>query len=258
VRIITADPAQTGDWQRAVAEADAVVNFAGDLLVDPFHPWTEARKARLIGGRVDTARRLAEAIRAAEPRPHISVSGSAIGYYGARGTEILDEGASPGDDFLAGLCVAWEAAAREAADVTHVATLRTGLVVGKNAPLLAPMLPFFRLGLGGSWGDGRGWCSWIHLTDHVGLTLLAIDKALDGPLNLTAPTPVTVDEFTGALGRALHRPVLFRMPAAGLRLTLGEAADALLHLQRVVPAKGLAEGYRFRFPTLAEALAEIF
>ncbi len=258
VHVIRADPTRPGAWQGAVAGTDAVVNLAGERVVHPLHPWTAARKATLVASRVETARRLVEAIDAAYARPRVLVSASGVNYYGAHGDERLEERAPPGDDFLARLCVAWEGAARDAAEVTHVALVRTGLVLAPDAPLLKPMLPFFRLGLGGSWGDGRGWWSWIHLADHVGLMLLALDRALDGPLNLTAPEPVTVDEFTTALGRSLRRPVPFRMPALGLRLALGEAADALLHLQRVVPARALAEGYRFRFPTLAEALADIF
>jgi uncharacterized protein (TIGR01777 family) len=258
VRVIRADPTRPGEWQRAVAGVDAVVNLAGERVVHPLHPWTAARKATLLASRVETARRVAEAVRSADPRPRVLVSASGINYYGSHGAERLEEDAPPGDDFLARLCVAWEAAARTAADVTHVAVVRTGVVLAADAPVLAPMLPFFRLGLGGSWGDGRGWWSWIHLADYVGLVLLALDGALEGPLNLTAPHPVTVDDFTAALGRALHRPVLLRMPAVGLRLALGEAADALLHLQRVVPASALAAGYEFRFPTLEQALANIF
>jgi uncharacterized protein (TIGR01777 family) len=258
VRVLRADPTQPGAWQRAVAGADAVVNLAGERVVHPLHRWTASRKATLFASRVETARRLVEAVRSADPRPRVLVSASGVNYYGARGDERLEEDAPPGDDFLARLCAAWEDAARGAADVTRVIVVRTGVVLAAGAPVLAPMLPFFRLGLGSSWGDGRGWWSWIHLADYTGLVLLALDGALEGPLNLTAPHPITVDDFTAALGRALHRPVLFRMPAAGLRLALGEAADALLHLQRVIPARALAAGYGFRFPTAAAALADIF
>ena len=258
VRVIRADPTQPGEWQRAVAGADAVISLAGERVVHPLHPWTAARKAVLIASRVETVRRVVEAVRAANPRPPVLVSASGINYYGPHGDERLEEGTPPGDDFLARLCVAWEEAAREAAGLTHVATIRTGLVLAADAPLLQPLLPLFRLGLGGSWGNGRGWWSWIHLADYARLVLLILDRRLEGPLNLTAPHPVTVDDFTTALGRALRRPVLFRMPAFGLRLALGEAADALLHLQRAVPVRAQVEGYRFRFPTLREALADIF
>ena len=148
--------------------------------------------------------------------------------------------------------------AREADDLTRVVLFRTGIVMARDAPAVAPLIPLFRVGLGGSWGNGKGWWSWIHIADLVGLALLAIDGALAGPLNVTAPNPVTVDDFADTLGAVFRRPVLFRMPAIGLRLALGEQADVLLHLQRVRPAKALAAGYQFRFPALREALEDLF
>lgn len=258
VTVIAADPTQPGEWQRAVAGTDAVVNLAGERLVHPLYRWTARRKAELVASRVETTRRVAEAIRAASPRPRVLVNGSAIGFYGARGDEILSESAPAGHDFLADLVVTWERAARDAGDVTRLVLFRTGLVLASDAPVTAPLMPLFRLGLGGSWGNGKQWWSWIHITDLVGLALLAIDGAVAGPLNITAPNPVTVDEFADTLGAVLHRPVLFRMPAIGLRLALGEAADMLLHLQRAVPAQALAAGFRFRFPTLRDALEDLF
>ncbi len=258
VTIVTGDPTQPGPWQRAVAGADAVVNLAGERLVRPLRRWTRTRKAVLAASRVEAARQVVAAVRGAQPRPRVLVSGSAIGYYGARGDDALDEGAVAGDDFIAQMVLAWERAAREASDVTRVALIRTGMVLASDAPVIAPLVPLFKLGLGGSWDDGKGWWSWIHVADLVGLMQLALDQALDGPLNATAPNPVTVDQFADELGRVFHRPVLFRMPAIGLRLAMGEAADPLLHLQRVVPARALGAGYRFRFPTLREALQDIF
>jgi uncharacterized protein (TIGR01777 family) len=256
--VIAGDPSQPGPWQRAVAGADAVINLAGERLVHPLRRWTRARKALLVGSRVDTTRQVVAAIRAADPRPRVLVSGSAVGYYGERGDEIVEEGAPAGDDFLAQLVLAWERAALEGRDAARVVVMRTGLVLASDAPGITPMLPAFRLGLGGSWGSGRGWWSWIHIADLVGLFLLALDQPLEDAVNATAPNPVTVDQFAFALGVALRRPVLFRMPAIGLRLAMGEAADPLLHLQRVVPARALAADYRFRFPTLREALEDLF
>ena len=258
VTIIHADPARPGEWQRAVAGTDALVNLAGERIVHPLHRWTAGRKAGLVASRVETTRQVVAAIRAASPRPRVLVSGSAIGFYGARGDDILDESASAGRDFLAELAVEWERAAQDAGDVTRVVLFRTGLVLAGNAPAIAPLLPLFRVGLGGSWGNGRQWWSWIHIADLVGLALLAIDGPLAGPVNVTAPNPVTVDEFAFTLGAVFRRPVLFRMPAIGLRLALGEAADVLLQLQRVVPAKALAAGYQFRFPSLRKALEDLF
>ncbi len=258
VTVLPGDPTQPGRWQQAVAGTDAVVNLAGERIVHPLHRWSRMRKAVLVASRVDATRQVVAAIRTAEPRPRVLLSGSAIGYYGARGHEVLDEGAQAGDDFLAQLALAWERAAREAGDVTRVVLLRTGLVLARDAPAIAPLVPWFRLGLGGGWGNGNGWWSWIHIADHVGLVQMALDTALEEPVNATSPHPVTVDQFADTLGGVFHRPVLFRMPAMGLRLAMGEAADVLLHLQRVVPARALAAGYRFRFPTLREALKDIF
>lgn len=258
VEVLAADPTQPGPWQEAVGRAEAVINLAGERIVDPFRRWTAARKQRLIASRVDTTRQVAAAVRAAATKPRVLVSGSAVGYYGPRGDAVLDESAPPGGDFLARLAVEWERAALEVADLTRVVLLRTGLVLARDAPGLAPLVPWFRLGLGGSWGDGKGWWSWIHIADLVGLVLWALDGEVAGPLNATAPNPVTVDEFADTLGAIFQRPVWFRMPAVGLRLALGEAADALLHLQRVIPAKALAAGYAFRFPALRDALEDLF
>ncbi len=258
VTVVRADPTRPGDWQRAVAGADAVVNLAGERIVHPLYRWTANRKARLVTSRVETTRQVVAAIRSASPRPRVLVSGSAIGFYGPRGDDILDESAPSGRDFLADLAVEWERAAREASDTTRVVLFRTGIVLASGAPAVAPLIPMFRIGLGGSWGNGKGWWSWIHIADLVGLALLAIDGSVTGPLNVTAPNSVTVDDFADTLGAVFRRPVLFRMPAIGLRLALGEGADVLLHLQRAVPAQALAAGYRFRFPTLREALEDLF
>ncbi|MBI2401920.1 MAG: TIGR01777 family protein [Gemmatimonadetes bacterium] len=258
VTMVQADPTRPGEWQRAVAGTDAVVNLAGERMVHPLYRWTARRKARLVASRVQTTQQVVAAIRAAGPAPRVLVSGSAIGFYGARGDAILDESAAPGRDFLADLAVRWEGAARDAGEVTRVVLFRTGIVLASDAPALAPLIPLFRMGLGGSWGNGKQWWSWIHIADLVGLALLAIDGSVSGPVNVTASNPVTVDDFADTLGAVFRRPVLFRMPAIGLRLALGEAADMLLHLQRVVPARALAAGYRFRFPVLREALEDLF
>lgn len=258
VRVLSGDPTAPGPWQREVSGADAVINLAGERLIQPLTAWTSARKRVIVASRVETTRRLAQAIRAASHRPAVLASGSAIGYYGPRGEERLDESSPPGDDFLARLAIEWERAAEEATYVTRVCVMRTGLVLARDAPALAPLVPLFRLGLGGSWGTGREWLSWIHLTDLVGLWLLILDQPVLGPINGTAPDAVTVDQFADTLGRVLRRPVLFRMPAIGLRLALGEAADVLLHLQRVVPARALAQGFRFRFASLEQALRDLF
>jgi uncharacterized protein (TIGR01777 family) len=256
--IVRGDPMTAGEWHRSVAGCDVVVNLAGQRIIDPPHRWTAARKRLLRDSRVEITQRVAAAIRAAEPTPHTFVSASAVGYYGNRGDETLDESAAGGDDFLADLSVAWEAAAVAAEDKTRVVCVRTGIVLDRSGGALAPLIPLFKLGLGGPWGDGTQWWSWIHVADEIDLMLFAIDSDVAGPLNLTAPNPVTVKSFATALGRALKRPALMRQPAFALRLAMGEMADALLASQRVVPQRALDAGYAFRFPELDGALGDLF
>jgi uncharacterized protein (TIGR01777 family) len=258
VRIVRGNPTVAGRWEKELDGADVVINLAGERIVDPPHRWTDERKRRLRSSRVETTHNLALAIRAARRPPKILLSGSAIGYYGGRGDEIVDESTPPGADFLARLALDWEAAAMEAAGSSKVTLLRSGIVLGRDGGALAPLVTLFKLGLGGPWGDGRQWWSWIHLEDEVGLIHLAIDRMLNGPLNLTAPHPVTVNDFAKAMGRALGRPAIVRAPAFALRMALGEASEALLHLQRVVPKRAIEADYEFRFPTIDTALAEIF
>lgn len=254
VALVRADPKHGGPWQDAVAAADVVVNLAGAPLIEPPKRWSDDRKRVLRASRIATTERVTEAIARADAPPACLVSASAVGYYGDRGEEILDETAAPGDDFLAHLCVDWEAAATEVADQTRVVVLRTAPVLGPGAPLLGPMLPAFKLGLGGPWGSGRQWWPWIHIEDVVELVLLAVDRHLAGPLNLTAPQPVRVETFAKSLGAVLGRPAVARVPAFALKLALGEAAEALLVSQRVVPARAEEAGYAFRYPTVRAAL----
>jgi uncharacterized protein (TIGR01777 family) len=256
--VVRGDPMAAGEWQRAVAGCDVVVNLAGQRIVDPPHRWTARRKRLLRDSRVEITRQVAAAVRAADPKPHTFVSASATGYYGDRGDETLDESAAGGADFLADLSAIWEDAAQDAQDVTRVVCVRTGIVLDRSGGALAPLIPLFKLGLGGPWGDGTQWWSWIHVGDEVDLILFAIASDLAGPLNLTAPHPVTVNAFAKALGRALNRPALMRQPTFALRLAMGEMADALLASQRVVPRRALDAGYTFRFPQLDGALEELF
>ncbi|MDH3292077.1 MAG: TIGR01777 family oxidoreductase [Gemmatimonadota bacterium] len=257
VRVIAGDPTQPGPWQQEVASCDAVVNLVGARIVDPPHRWTTARKALLRASRVDTTRHVVEAIRSAASPPHF-VSASAIGYYGPRGSDIVTENDPPGTDFLATLAAEWERTAREAETCTGVTLVRGGLALGTGGGVLDSLVPLFKLGLGGPWGNGEQWWSWIHLDDQVRLILFAINRTLTGPLNATAPNPITVNAFASALGKALGRPAFARAPAFALRLALGEAADALIDLQRVVPRRAEAAGFEFRFPTVETALEEIF
>ncbi|GBD32608.1 MAG: epimerase [Gemmatimonadales bacterium] len=255
VEVIRHDPKLKGPWQRTVNGCDVVVNLAGERIVEPPLRWTAARKTRIRASRIATTNRLVDAILEAEQPPRLLLSGSAIGYYGPRGDQAVDESAPPGTDFLARLAAEWEEAARPACTKTRVALLRTGLVLGRDSPFLASLVPLFKLGLGGPWGDGKQWLSWIHIEDVVGIILFVIDRQLDGAFNLTAPNPVTVEQFARTLGKALGRPAILRAPSLLLRLALGEAADALLNLQRVLPARALEAGYQFRYPQLDGALS---
>jgi uncharacterized protein (TIGR01777 family) len=237
---------------------DVVVNLAGESIAGG--RWTSGRKQAIVRSRVDATSALADAIAQAVRPPAVFLSGSAIGYYGVHDDTALDERSPAGSDFLAHVCVEWERAAASAAPRTRVVTLRTGLVLDKNEGVLPQMARPIWWGVGGPVGEGTQYTSWIHLHDWVGIALWAIAReSVSGPLNLTAPTPVTNAELTQALARALHRPAFLRAPAFALRLVLGEMADALLlGGQRVVPHKAMSEGYGFQFPQLAGALHDIY
>jgi uncharacterized protein (TIGR01777 family) len=257
VTVVSGDPTRPGPWQAAVSGCDAVVNLAGAPIVDPPHRWTDDRKRLIRMSRLDTTRGVVDAMRGAAAPPRVLVSASAVGYYGSRGDRELDETSPPGDDFLARLCIAWEEAARGAQGRARVTLLRTGIVLGPDGGALHPMLTPFRLGLGGPWGAGTQWWSWIHADDVVGLVLLALDRDLAGAVNATAPAPVTVNEFAHTRGTVLGRPSFARVPEFALRIALGEAAEALLASQRVVPRRALDVGYRFLHPALRAALADV-
>ena len=203
-----------------------------------------------------TTRALADAIRAAAKKPRVLVNASAVGYYGGRGDEVLDEGSAPGNDFLAGVVKEWEREAQRAG--VRSVQVRTGVVLAKEGGALARMLLPFKAFLGGPIGSGKQWFPWIHVADEVAAILWCIDRdALSGPVNLVAPGIVTMKEFAQALGRALHRPALFPVPAAPLRILLGEMAEVLLDGQRAVPKKLLDSGFRFRFAAVDEALRDL-
>ena len=257
VRVLRGDPTKSGPWQAALAETDAVVNLAGAVIVDPPYRWTESRKELLRASRTETTYCVVEGMQAASPRPRVLISMSAMGYYGSRGDAELDETAPPGHDFLAGLCVEWEQAARSAQDIARVAILRPGMVLGPDGGVLERLLPPFRLGVGGPWGSGKQWWSWIHVADLAGLILLLLERDIAGAMNATAPQPVRVSEFARVLGHVLGRPAFTRMPEVALRVALGEAADALLASLRVLPHRARDVGYAYRFPELSAALADV-
>jgi uncharacterized protein len=246
----------------ALSGRDGVVHLAGEPIAQR---WTAAAKRAIRESRVLGTRNLIEGLRALDSapegapsgsRPRVLVSGSAIGYYGPHGEEPLDEEAPAGQDFLAHVCAAWEAEAQTAAELgLRVVGVRTGVVLDPGGGALAKMLLPFRLGLGGPVAGGAQFMSWIHREDLVGMVMAALrSERWGGPINATAPTPVTNGEFAKALGRALHRPALLPVPAVALRALYGEMAEIVTSGARVLPAKPLMLGYRFHHPELDEAL----
>lgn len=249
----------SGPWASALEGADAVVNLAGESIAG--RRWTEGRKQRIVDSRVLATRSLVAAIGAATRPPAVFVSGSAVGYYGPCGEESVAEDAPAGRDFLARVCVKWEAEAMGAlSDRTRVVLVRTGLALERDGGALPAMLPPFWFGVGGPVGSGRQFWPWIHRQDWLSLVQFAIDTpAVVGAINATAPTPVTNRQFATMLGRAIHRPALLPAPGFALKLLLGEMADALLLSgQRAVPRKTEALGFGFAFSRLEQALADIF
>ena len=243
----------------ALEESDAVVNLAGEGIAD--RRWTAARKAAILDSRVASTRVLANAIRACSAPPRVFVSASAVGFYGTHDDQTLTEESAAGSDFLATVCRSWEREASAAAGVARIVVLRSGVVLAAGGGALSRMALPFRFFAGGRLGSGRQYMSWIHLEDWVEMVRWALRSGdVNGPLNLTAPHPVTNGEFTRALASAMHRPALFPVPEVALRMTLGKAfADALLlGSQRVLPAKAQQLGFQFRFATIDSALREIF
>jgi uncharacterized protein len=238
----------------ALRDVEAVFHLAGEPVAAG--RWTAARKARIRSSRVESTRNLVAALEASPARPRVLVSASAVGYYGSRGDEVLEESSPPGDGFLAEVSRAWEAEALRAETLgVRVVTPRIGIVLGKGGGALARMLPPFKLGLGGPLAGGRHWMPWIHLDDLVGILLHAArSEGLRGALNAVGPAPVTNRHFTRALAAALHRPAFFPVPVLALRLMFGELASALLASQRVVPRVAEQTGYRFQFPGVEQAL----
>ncbi len=242
-------------WAAELDGAGAVINLAGEPIAG--HRWSAAQKRRIEDSRVTATRRLATAITEAAAPPPVFISGSAVGFYGACGSEVVTEDTGAGHDFLAGVCRRWEGQAVAASSArTRVVCLRTGLVLAPDGGALPSMLPPFKLGLGGRLGSGRQYWPWIHRTDWVNLVRFLIEAPdAVGAVNATAPTPVTNAEFTAELGRALGRPTYIPVPRLALRILLGEMADALLLSgQRATPVKAQHLGFSFTYPRLSLAL----
>ena len=239
----------------ALRDVDAVVHLAGEPVAQR---WTAHARQVIRESRVTGTRNLVEALARLPRKPEVLVCASAVGYYGDRGDEILNESSSPGTDYLARLCVDWEKEAQAAeASGIRVVRVRTGLVLDARGGALPRMLPPFRLGLGGKLGSGRHWMSWIHLEDLAALFQFALANPISGPVNGVAPNPVVNAGFTRALAAAVHRPAIFPVPAFALRLLFGEMSGILLASQRALPQAAERAGFRFRYPELAPALADV-
>ena len=243
----------------ALRDVEVVFHLAGEPVVEG--RWDEAKKARIRSSREGSTRALVRSIASMPPgsRPRVLVCASAVGFYGTRGDELLTEASAPGEGFLADVCRAWEDEAAKARELgVRVVSVRIGIVLSTAGGALGKMLPIFRAGVGGRLGDGKQWMPWIHIDDLVGLLRLAAgSEALDGPMDAAAPDIVNNAAFTRALGAAVRRPALLPAPAFALRIALGEAACVVLASQRVAPARALEAGYRFAYPKLADALANL-
>lgn len=255
LRAVAWRPGIAGEWTAHLDGVDGIINLAGEPIANK--RWTAQQKARIRDSRISATASLVDAIGRLTRKPATLINASAVGYYGPRGDESLDESAVSGQGFLADVCRQWEATARRAESLgVRVVCLRIGVVLANDGGALAKMLPPFRLGLGGPVGSGRQWFSWIHRDDVIGLIRFALThETLRGPVNATAPEPVTMRQFATALGRALHRPSGLPAPAFALRLVLGEMSEMLLTGQRVVPVVAQRSGYAFGYPSLDRALA---
>jgi uncharacterized protein len=254
------NPAARGPWETVVDGADAVVNLAGEGIGDA--RWTPQRKALIRDSRIIPTKMLAAAIRIAARPPAVFVSGSGVGYYGASmAADVKTESSPPGDDFLARVCVDWEAAAEGAASAaTRVVTLRTAMVIERSGGALQKLVRPFKFFVGGRVGSGRQYMSWIHRIDWIEMVRWTVEtRALTGAVNAAAPVPVTNREFARALGRALRRPAFVPTPGLPLKIALGEMAEALvLTGQRAVPQRALSHGFHFRYPEIDLAFRGLY
>lgn len=257
VRAVAWQPLEGPPPAAALRGADAVIHLAGEPIAAG--RWSAARRAAIEASRWTGTANLVRGLAAADPRPRALLAGSAVGYYGDRGAEALAEDAAPGSGYLAAVTERWEreAAAAEQLGI-RVVYLRTGVVLAREGGALPRMAAPFRAGAGGRLGHGRQWMPWVHVADVVGLIGLALAAdGLRGPLNLVAPGAATNAELTRALGRALRRPAFLVVPRVALRLLFGAMSETLLGSQRVVPAAAEQAGYRFRYPRLEAALADL-
>lgn len=255
IRVVSGSPLVPGPWQQELADHEVIINLTGTSI---FTRWTPAAKEMILHSRIDSTRNIVEAIPDHPASPVTLINTSASGYYGFCGDEEKPEDGLPGSDFLASVCKAWEAEAHRAQGKARVICLRIGIVLGKNGGALAKMLPGFRLGVAGKLGHGRQWFPWIHLDDLTSAILFCLENSkIQGPVNLSAPTPVRNSEFTSLLGKVLHRPTFLGVPGFAVRLVLGELSGVVLEGCRMMPGVLMTNGFSFRFPTLQPAIEDI-
>lgn len=236
-----------------VGEPDLLINLSGAGIADT--SWTEARKKALYDSRIQSTEACIAFIERQIKKPALFINASAVGYYGFETQDFVDERGNSGSDFLGALSVAWEQAAMKAKVPTLI--LRTGVVLGKEGGALPKLLPLFRLGLGGWLGSGKQAFPWIHIDDITGSILFLVETGVTGPVNLVAPAQTDNKSFSQTLAEVLHRPCVFPAPGIVLKWVLGERADLVLKGQKVIPAKLVATGYTFKFPTLKSALLDL-
>ncbi|MFB2833570.1 TIGR01777 family oxidoreductase [Floridanema evergladense] len=253
LEIVTYNPLESGDWQKVISGCDGVVNLAGASIGEG--RWTTERKQEIINSRKIGTQKLVEAIAKAEQKPSVLVNASAIGYYGTSETATYEENSPPGDDFLAQVCIAWEAEAQRVKDLgLRLVILRFGVVLGMGGAI-AKMLPVFKLFAGGTIGTGKQWFSWVEVDDLVNLIVAALKRQeMEGVYNATAPNPVRMTQFCNTLGDVLHRPSWLPVPAFALELLMGDAAMVVLEGQKVSPKRTLESGFTYKYPDLKPAL----
>jgi uncharacterized protein (TIGR01777 family) len=249
---------KTGPWASALENAEALINLSGESIAGK--RWSPQRKAQLRDSRILSTRSLAAAVNAATRPPAVFISGSAVGYYGPSGDDPKTEQSPAGADFLAQLCEDWEREARAAArPETRLVWLRTGIVLERSGGALAEMMRPFRFFVGGRLGSGRQYISWIHRLDWIEMIRWIVQTPqVSGPVNATAPHPVTNRDFARALGRAMHRPSLLPTPGFALKVALGPVAESILTGQRVLPTVAQKHGHHFRYPEIEQAFRGIF
>lgn len=258
VQCIHWDGQTTEGWQELVEKTDVVVNLAGENLAEG--PWTESYRKRIVNSRIQAGTAISKAILKAKHKPKLLLQASAIGFYGSRGDEELNESSPAGDGFLTEVVKQWEGSVQEPESVLRVVYLRSGVVLGRGEGMIGKMTLPFKLFAGGPVGSGKQWLSWIHIADEVNAIRFLMDnEKLKGVFNLTSPQPVRMNEFTKQFGRALNRPSWVPIPGLAIKLIFGQMGEeTVLTSQQVMPQKLSEAGYKFQFPELPAALNDLF